>query len=164
MALIDAVCGGSKLGMIKLLIEGGADVNIQDHNHWSALFYAIKFNRMNICQLLIEKGANVNQCDENGWTPLMIAIVDYKIDIIKLLLIRGANVNIKSNAGWSARDIALRYNSYNFCSILCWRGAKFGKGREINKQIIDIEGLLLLIYRRILPIDLIREIHTKWIS
>jgi ankyrin repeat protein len=158
MDLIEAVDNGD-IALVKLLLEGGADVNFEDHNHWTALFYAINIDRMDICNLLIDRGANVNKSDKTAWrwTPLMYAVDQSNIDIIKLLIISGADVNYNNINNASALHYALRRNNTNITNILRWRGATFG-----YDTIMDL--LILLIYSRIIPRDLLREIHTKWIS
>jgi hypothetical protein len=152
--LIDAVRGGD-LFKVKFLLDKGADVNYSNSRGWFALLFAVEFGGIGICMLLLESGANVNQSDEEGWTPLMYAVFCYKINIIKLLLVRGANVNYINKYGATALSHALR--KPDIFLILRWRGAKFSDNKHTN-----IDGLILLIYRGIIPIDILREIHRQY--
>jgi ankyrin repeat protein len=157
MALIDAVRDGDIVS-IKLLIEqGGTDVNRENWNGRTALFYAIDDKRVDICKFLLDHGAAVNKkyC---GTTPLMLAIFKDSIDIIKLLLLSGANLNDESNFRMTALDYAFAFDKLFIARILCWRGAKCS-----DHIITNIDLLLLLIYYRVIPRDILREIHTKWI-
>jgi ankyrin repeat protein len=157
MDLIDAVKDGD-LRRVKLVIEEGADVNYRDSNGRTALYWAaIEHDRIDICRLLLDLGADVNQLNKSNSTVLMYAVYNSNIEIMKLLLSRGANLNIINSYGLTEIDYALkRIYNINVVRILYWRGAKC---RNTN-----INGVLLLIYSRILPVDQLREIHTKWIS
>jgi ankyrin repeat protein len=139
------------LERVKLLIEEGADVNYKEQNARTPLFWAIECDHMDICRLLIDHGADVNSLNNNGTTPLMWASLNRRLGIIKLLLICGANVHLKNINGHCALDYGFR--NYEICRLLCWKGAKYGNN-----------GLIVLIYCKIIPIDLLREIFTKWIS
>lgn len=59
--------------MAKLLIELGADVNVEDNHKQTALFYAAKSGRNDVCEVLIDAGANVNHEDEKQMTPVQLA-------------------------------------------------------------------------------------------
>ncbi|EDV20626.1 uncharacterized protein TRIADDRAFT_3750, partial [Trichoplax adhaerens] len=63
-------------------------VNIQDHDHHSALSYAV-----------IKSGADANISNDDGTTPLLYAAKQGQFDIAKLLVDNGAEVNIKQNNG-----------------------------------------------------------------
>jgi len=119
-----------------------------------ALISAVKVGDLERVKYLIEGGADVNRSDIHEWTPLMYAVLRNKIEIIKLLLTRGANVNSINIDGTTALHIARDIYIYK---ILRWRGAKTILFR-------DNDGLLLFIYNGKIPIDLLREMHTKWIS
>ncbi len=67
----------------KLLIENGADVNI---NNGGPLESSIQFRKPDFIKLLIKNGADVNLKNEHGITPLQNAkIFGYK-NIIKILV------------------------------------------------------------------------------
>jgi ankyrin repeat protein len=157
MDLLDAIRCDGDLERVKLLIDkGNTDVNYEDWTGKTALFWAINYGHISICRLLLDLGADVNYLTKNESTPLMYAVYDAQIEIIKLLLSRGANVHIKNSYGHTALDFAFKNYDFNVVRILYWRGAKC---RNTN-----INGVLLFIYSRILPVDQLREIHTKWIS
>jgi uncharacterized protein len=56
-----------------LLIERGADLNLQHGNGGTALMFAVLFGRNNVVQLLIEKGADLQVRDTRGLSALDIA-------------------------------------------------------------------------------------------
>ena len=82
--------------MIKLLLDYGADPNIQTHTGSNALITAAQRNYPKIVKLLLEKGADVQQQTSGGAQVLWLAIVENKninYDVIKYLLEYGAEVN-----------------------------------------------------------------------
>ena len=102
--------------IIKLLLRGGADPNIQDSNGNTALMWAIRNFDEPIIKLLLRGGADPNIQNSNGDTALMWAMRYLDPDpIIKLLLRGGA-----TDRRWS-HDYAPSGRS-EMCNI-CYRTA-----------------------------------------
>lgn len=82
--------------VIKLLIENGADVNME-YRSTTPLIQAVSenFRDIKLIELLIEKGADVNKMSEGGRLPIVKAVDHHfpDIDIVKLLIEKGADVN-----------------------------------------------------------------------
>ena len=62
-----------RIDTIKLMIEKGANINIEDKYGQNCIFYAIRESRVDVVELLIEKGANINQVDKKKMTPYIFA-------------------------------------------------------------------------------------------
>ena len=90
------------LDICKLLIDSGADVNIQDKHGSSPLMFTIISSKKDICELLIANGAGVNIQNCHGDTALTIASYQGKKEICELLINAGADVNIQDNYGNSS--------------------------------------------------------------
>ena len=61
------------LGVVRLLLEKGADVNANYPSGVTALIWASREGHLNVVKLLLEKGADVNARDKFGRTALMMA-------------------------------------------------------------------------------------------
>jgi ankyrin repeat protein len=90
---------------IKLLLDNGADPNIQNVLGYTALMFASSHNN-EVVELLLDKGAEINLKNKSGWTALMHAVDRDKYEIVKLLLDKGADINIQNNDGETALMIA----------------------------------------------------------
>lgn len=76
--------------MVKLLLSYGAEINLEDNNGLTAIFYAIQHGTKAIVKVLIEHGANVNHKSHNKTNPLYYAKRFKKPEIVDLLLKAGA--------------------------------------------------------------------------
>lgn len=83
--LMHATIKSSRFNIAKLLIECGADINLQDDYGNTALHYAISYNREKIVKLLLDNHADINIKDKNNATPLD-RVSEYTYTYIKKLL------------------------------------------------------------------------------
>ncbi|KAJ5760777.1 hypothetical protein N7520_007933 [Penicillium odoratum] len=90
-ALITA-CMMNHLDMVELLLEKGADVNIQGADF--ALHCACKNDYLEMVQLLVKYGADVNIKGNYG----NALAYSCSLDIVQFLIIHGADVNAKGEA------------------------------------------------------------------
>jgi ankyrin repeat protein len=54
--------------VVKALLEGGADVDRQDQNQWTALMWAMTNRHKGIAKLLLDNGASAEQKTSSGRT------------------------------------------------------------------------------------------------
>jgi uncharacterized protein len=94
---------------LKMLVENGADVNVQDtssnvRNTATPLMYAVSNNDRQAFFYLLDHGADPNIKSMTGMTTLMCAMQAGEDDpeITKVLLARGAKVSDKMNDGSDA--------------------------------------------------------------
>ncbi|MFY9590270.1 ankyrin repeat domain-containing protein [Rickettsia endosymbiont of Halotydeus destructor] len=89
-----AVCKKNEQ-MVRLILNKGADCNIQDGVGLTPLGWAVYLGFINIAKILLENNADVNSKNCRGITPLCKAIIpESKINfnIVKLLLQYGASL------------------------------------------------------------------------
>lgn len=86
----------AQLGIIKLLIRSGAEVNASGANGWTALHIAAFWGSYEIARLLVENGADVNAESEDHTTPLINAVRNSDPRLVKLLLDNGASLDAKT--------------------------------------------------------------------
>ncbi len=110
-AIVSAVdCGNLKC--VQLLLDHGADINVQDNEGVTPLIYSCRyFSRQEFIRLLLEYGADINLKDNNGWTALMWASQSSNIEVIEMLLEYGADVDVLDNQNMSVLDYAIKNQS-----------------------------------------------------
>ena len=79
-----------------LLLNNGADPNIQCTMGETPLFQAVDMEKIDHVKLLLKNGADPNIPNDDGLTPLHLAVIKQNIPIVKILLKYNANPNIKS--------------------------------------------------------------------
>ena len=84
------------LDATELLLENGADPNIQSSMGETPLYQAVEMEKVSHVQLLLKKGANPNISQIDGLSPLHLAVNRQNILIIKELLKFNANPNNKT--------------------------------------------------------------------
>jgi ankyrin repeat protein len=90
---------GKHADVAALLVEKGADVNIQTQYTPSPLHLAAKVGSVEITRLLIDRGADVNaKANGNGPAPLQEALIHRHKDVAELLIKAGASSNFFTDA------------------------------------------------------------------
>lgn len=76
--------------MVNLLLNYGADINLEDDFGLTALFYAIEYGTKAAAKVLIERGADINHKTKKNLNPLYYAKWKKKPEMTDLLLKAGA--------------------------------------------------------------------------
>ncbi len=108
------------LGIVKVLLDSGADINAISKNKLSAtpLQGAAAMQNLELAKLLVQRGANVNCRGEEGGSPLHEVAGNGQIEFAKLLLDRGANVNARDDSGKTPLTVALDYKQAEMAKLL----------------------------------------------
>lgn len=93
-------CHDDKIEVLQLLIEAGANLNIQTRTGWTPLHYAVQSQQRKVFDILVNAGADINTKDVEGDTPLIKACCSLNEKIwVPLVLQAGADVNCQDNRG-----------------------------------------------------------------
>lgn len=122
-AFLKAVMDGN-MGVVKSLVEKGADVNADLGNGTTPLMSAMFRGNIELVKVLLDKGADVNRKNLNGMTAMMIAMSkDTKSELVKVLLDKGADVNAKDNSGSTVLSYAISVGNAEIIAMLRAKGA-----------------------------------------
>lgn len=89
------------LKTIERYIKKNADVNMQDQEGCSALYWSAIEGNLDAVTMLVEDGkANMDVCDVDNTSPLLAALQEGHLDIAEYLLDQGADGSLASN-DWS---------------------------------------------------------------
>ena len=112
----------NNIGVVKLLIDKGVDLNVLNSFDRSALMIAIGCGNIEIAILLIkEDSINLDFQDETGFRVLMTVILEENINNIELpslLIKQGADLNIQDYEGETALMIAIGCENIEIAILL----------------------------------------------
>ncbi|CAG2205154.1 unnamed protein product [Mytilus edulis] len=112
-----------KEGLVKILIDNGANVNLPVEGI-SPIDWAIRKENMSIVDSLINAGANLDKRYENGTTLLHFAIKSENDELLKSLLRGGISVTCEDYSGETPLMIAVNRGLVNIVTILITEGAE----------------------------------------
>ncbi|KAK6542442.1 hypothetical protein TWF694_006395 [Orbilia ellipsospora] len=107
--------------IVKVLLEYGAEPNIQDNDGSSALHYGATDGE--ITRLLVSSKADVKVVTKGGRTALHCAAESGCEEAAKYLIVNGANVDIYVAGGWTPIQIAARRGNREVVEVLIENGA-----------------------------------------
>ena len=116
--------GSGDYGIVKVLLERGADANGKGNDGATALTVAAEHGFTDIGRLLLQYQANVNARNANGSTALMYAAENCHKDLADALLKAGADLTLHDKDGESALMIARRRGHMDIERMLMLAGAK----------------------------------------
>ena len=154
ISLLYSVCYNQNVTNVKMLIDKGANVNIQNYLGSTPLHVACMDFNVNIVNILIENGANINIQNNEGQAPLHYTHGNYKLS--NILIENGANVDIQTNTGLTPLMQAVYWDHYATTKLLLENGANLQLRNNMGRTVFNIA----LDYNR----TKIFEILTEWPS
>ena len=122
--------------IVKLLLENGAQVNLQDNNGICALMSASQKGHSDIVKLLLEYSAHVNVQDDDGLSALMTASQNGHSQVAKILLENSAQVDMQDKSGRCALMDASQNGHSEVVELLTMNGAKLDLQDDIRRSAL----------------------------
>ncbi len=98
--------GKGYVEIARMLIDAGADVNVQNEWEQTPLHRAAIFGKVEIARMLIDAGADLDVQNEYGWTPLHMAASNGRVEVVRMLIDAGAIKDISNEDGNLPYDLA----------------------------------------------------------
>ncbi|XP_060576349.1 transient receptor potential cation channel subfamily A member 1-like [Ruditapes philippinarum] len=106
-----------QMEVIDLLIENGAEINMQNNTNYTPLHMAVIGGQINIVNQLLDKGADIEARDGDHMTPVHRCAMYGKKDVLEVLLQKGANCNARTSeqmtpllvASWKGHAAVVEY-------------------------------------------------------
>lgn len=112
------------VAVLQLLLDRGANTEVNDGCDYSALHYAAKYNQVGSAKVLLDNQAAIEALDSAGNTALIIAALVGSGDVVKLLLEKGANIDVKGDKGYTPLHSAALYDQPLIATLLLEYGAR----------------------------------------
>ena len=139
----------NKIEIVQMLINYGANINIQDYYGNTAIHYSISEENVEILHLLLQYNPNLNLIDIDGNTPLHLYLKNsYLEKEILQLLITKSDLNIQNNNGLTClKNIIDLYIVDNYIDLLTKKELNFfiqdNTGEDMsdsltNKNILNL--------------------------
>jgi ankyrin repeat protein len=112
-------------GVVRLLLERGADVNASDNSEHTALQYAAREGHEEVACILLSRGADSRRRSSSGFTALMSASFRGYLGIVRQLLqhMAGRGLDERDGFGYTALRWACIYGHVEVARFLLLAGA-----------------------------------------
>jgi len=131
--------------LVKLFVEQGAAVNMQNFAGETALYLASSFGLEKTCLFLLENGADWRLSTLEESSPLHAASAGGHLSVIKMLVSHGSFLNATDEEGDTPLHYAVREGKREAVHLLVQLGAQLLKNEDQES-----------------PLDLAVELEEKW--
>jgi len=101
ISLLSMAGGPDSMGIMRLLVEGGANLDYRDDTGSSTLFRAASCGHLSVVQILVQACADLELADDEGWTPLLSAAWNGNFEVVRFLMKEGAKKDAVAKCGRS---------------------------------------------------------------
>jgi len=119
---LNEACGRRHLGIVKDLLEKGANLKTTDHDGESPLHVAVIKQRSSVVEVLLQHRAEANMACKDESYPLHVAAQQGSIEILKCLLRAGAALKPCTQPP-SPPHLAVSHKQTEVLRLLLYHGA-----------------------------------------
>ena len=125
-----------------LLLEHGADANMQNSARNSPLRGAVVNNHETLVRLLLENNVDTNMQDGYGDAPLHVSVRKRNFVISQLLIETGCNINLRNKSHQTPLYIAVKNKHDQLTKLLldCNADVSMGYKQNSNERIYIVRG------------------------
>ena len=123
-------CLHNRIDAVRVLLKGGADINLANANGDTPLSICCEFSHTEIYFFLLTKYANPNLAQTDGTTPIMTAASHGNEEVIRTLVTHGGNVNLVTKTGLTAIGMAAKEGQPNVLRVLVTLGGDINQPDE----------------------------------
>ncbi|EFE31317.1 uncharacterized protein ARB_01712 [Trichophyton benhamiae CBS 112371] len=120
---LQVACFGGEMPIVELLVESGADVNLEGGEYGSAVNAAIANGDNQIISYLIEKGAKLDTRNKEGRTTIHHTAKNGNIKLLERLISNDADIAIADNEGVTPLHLAASSGNLGTVKFLLEKGA-----------------------------------------
>jgi len=105
---------------VERLIKAGAEVDVENTQGATPLYFAVINKKAAVVQTLINNGANVNKVSYLNETPLFLSLFIRDLNIAEILIRAGAEVDYQNRTGVSPLHYSAIYGLFSFVDLLLY--------------------------------------------
>lgn len=141
MSPLRAALARGYMKVAAVLLQHGAEVDVQDNLGWTPLHWASQAGRRDIVKFLLEHNADVNAQTGPGNTPLHLASGEGEPGIARLLLQHRAIVHYRDNKGWTSLHTASNNGHLDVVQLLLESGAIVDARNRVQKTPLALASM-----------------------
>ena len=110
-------------GVIKYMIDTGANLNVRTNNNISPIHYICAHSTVDILEYICSKQADIHVKTDTGNHPLHFAAVRSQPEFVEILLRHGSDINMQNSEGLTPLHIACQQSSIDTVKFIIQNGA-----------------------------------------
>ena len=118
-------CANGNIDVVKMLLNRGADIHIEDKSKWTALTWSIEKKYPKIANILLERGADPNHKDDQKTPLIHFAVFNNDYESVKLLIEYNVKLKARDQYGLTPYVYALKEKNKKIVEIIKDNGGTY---------------------------------------